>query len=146
MKQLIIYNSKTGFTEKYAKWLSEEMGFDIISLKEIKKVNLSDYKGFIFATSVFAGKLKKLEVITRYNFPNLTLLSVGFTDMESEYEKNLKEQNAFYGNLFYVQGGINYEKLGFFAKKLVKMVTKQPNSIDASKREYLSKIEDFLKE
>ena len=38
MKTLITYSSQTGFTKKYATWLSEELKADCIPLKEAKKV------------------------------------------------------------------------------------------------------------
>ena len=39
MKTLIIYSSQTGFTKKYATWLSEELQADCIPLKDAKKIN-----------------------------------------------------------------------------------------------------------
>ena len=47
MKTLIIYSSQTGFTKKYATWLSEELQADCIPLKDAKKINLDDYKNII---------------------------------------------------------------------------------------------------
>ena len=38
MKTLIIYTSQTGFTKKYAEWLAERTGGDVLELKEAKKV------------------------------------------------------------------------------------------------------------
>ena len=34
MKTLVVYTSQTGFTQRYAEWLAEEMNADIINLKE----------------------------------------------------------------------------------------------------------------
>ena len=36
MKTLVIYNSQTGFTEKYAKWLAEKLEAKCLSVKEEK--------------------------------------------------------------------------------------------------------------
>lgn len=36
-KAAIIYNSKTGFTEKYAHWLAEEINAKTIAFKECNK-------------------------------------------------------------------------------------------------------------
>ena len=37
MKTLIIYTSHTGFTRKYAEWLADRMGGDLMELKDAKK-------------------------------------------------------------------------------------------------------------
>ena len=34
MKTIIIYSSQTGFTEKYALWMAEELEADIVTLPE----------------------------------------------------------------------------------------------------------------
>ena len=37
MKTLVIYTSQTGFTKRYAEWISEELNADIYDLKDVKK-------------------------------------------------------------------------------------------------------------
>ena len=37
MKTLVIYTSQTGFTKRYAEWISEEINADIYDLKDVKK-------------------------------------------------------------------------------------------------------------
>ena len=37
MKTLVIYTSQTGFTKRYAEWISEELDADIYELKDVKK-------------------------------------------------------------------------------------------------------------
>ena len=39
MKTLVIYQSSTGFTQKYANWIAEELSSEA---KELKKVTLND--------------------------------------------------------------------------------------------------------
>jgi len=34
MKTIVIYNSQTGFTERYAKWIAEETSADCVSFAE----------------------------------------------------------------------------------------------------------------
>lgn len=43
MKTIIIYESGTGFTEQYAKWISEALDCEC---KKLKKVSLSELKEF----------------------------------------------------------------------------------------------------
>ena len=39
MKTIIIYTSQTGFTKRYAQWLSEELAAELITLEDAKKKN-----------------------------------------------------------------------------------------------------------
>lgn len=39
MKILLIYKSKTGFTEKYAKWISDEIDCEVVNISNIKNIN-----------------------------------------------------------------------------------------------------------
>lgn len=47
-KVVVIYGSKYGTTEKYAKWISEELNCDLFSYKSIKKDNLLNYDTIIY--------------------------------------------------------------------------------------------------
>ena len=37
MKTVVIYNSQTGFTKRYAEWIAEATGADCFALAEAKK-------------------------------------------------------------------------------------------------------------
>ena len=43
-KTLVIYKSNTGFAEKYAKWLSEELNCDLLNYENRNTINWSDYE------------------------------------------------------------------------------------------------------
>ena len=60
MKTLIIYNSQTGFTEKYAKWLAENLEAKCLSVKEAKNEKLADYDRVIFGSWFCAESISKL--------------------------------------------------------------------------------------
>lgn len=142
--KIIIYNSKTGFALKYAKWLGEDLNIEVKSLKEIKKVNLKDYDQVIFSTSIFANMLRGYKKLSKKT-NNIIVLAVGYTPMDGDYAEQLKAQNNV-KELFYVRGGINYEKLGFMSRALIKKVTNEPVSIDQSNKDYLNQIKEFLLE
>ena len=42
-KTLIIYTSQTGFTKKYAEWISEAAGCECVEFKKARKLKLADY-------------------------------------------------------------------------------------------------------
>ena len=48
MKSIVIYNSQTGFTKKYAEWISEAAACECVEFKQAAKLNLSDYDAIVF--------------------------------------------------------------------------------------------------
>lgn len=99
MVKAIIYQSKTGHTKKYAEYLSKELSIPCYSVCEAKeKIN------------------KKYQIVS--------IGAVGAYPKSSEYTKQLKEYNHTSQELFYLRGGINYEKLSKFYQKLLKLVGK----------------------
>ncbi len=60
MKTIVIYNSQTGFTKRYAKWIAEATGADCFELSAAKKKNLSAYEAIIFGNWTCAGGISKL--------------------------------------------------------------------------------------
>ena len=41
MKTVVIYKSRYGYTEKYAKWLSEKLNADLFEAAEIRSLDFS---------------------------------------------------------------------------------------------------------
>lgn len=91
MNTLIIYTSKTGFTEKYARWLQEKTGGDLLSLKEAKGKEESYFLAYghiIYAGWAMAGRvvdsqwfLERKEV---WKDKKLVLICVGASPIENE--------------------------------------------------------------
>ena len=86
MKTLITYSSQTGFTKKYATWLSEELKADCIPLKEAKKVKDMSFYNPVMREKWEKYVLKRLEPIVSY-YP--ILYSLGDEhDCQYEYDSN----------------------------------------------------------
>lgn len=54
-KGVILYRSKYGATAKYAEWLAEETGFDIMQTKEASVEKLSCYDTIVLGGGVYAS-------------------------------------------------------------------------------------------
>ena len=50
MKTIVIYNSQTGFTKRYAQWIAEAAGADCVELSEAKKKSMDSYEAIIFGS------------------------------------------------------------------------------------------------
>ena len=60
MKTIVIYNSQTGFTKRYAEWIAQESGADCFELSTAKKKNLDEYDAIIYGGWACAGSISKI--------------------------------------------------------------------------------------
>ena len=56
MKTVVIYRSRYGHTEKYAKWLSEKLNADLFEASQIKGLDFSRYDNIIYGGGLCAGR------------------------------------------------------------------------------------------
>lgn len=132
MKTLIIYTSQTGFTKKYAEWLGERLSATVITLKEAnkeKEIFFEDFDSIVYGGWVMAGKTFKsewfLEKVSMWKEKRLAMFMVGAMPAESPEVSKLLE-NAFndeqkkYIKAFFCQGGLDYSKMRFPYKQMMK--------------------------
>ena len=161
MKTLVIYTSQTGFTKRYAEWISEELDADIYELKDVKKKTndfFETYEAIIYAGWCMAGMVVKVkwffERAAYWKNKKLSIVAVGASPNDNpevdEFLNNLltDEQRPFI-KAFYCQGGINYDKMKFSSRTVMKMfansLKKNKNSSedDRKKGEMISRSYDI---
>ena len=126
MKILVTYQSKTGFTKKYAKWISEKLKSDLIDIKKIIDIDTNDYDLIIHGGWIMGGMITGLDKVRLFKPKKLIVFGVGYTPKEVVDVDQIKETNKLGDTpLFYFQGGMNPKKMGFFFKMIFKMVTKE---------------------
>lgn len=118
MERLVIYYTKTGFTKKYVDWLSEEIPCKIVSVEEAENIDLSNFSTVIFASSMYAGNIKKINWFMEKSkgIKNRILLVTGAAPLD--YQTFPKEAELF--KLFYLQSGLKYNKMGLKDRFLMK--------------------------
>lgn len=120
MSRVIIYKSKTGHTERYAKMLSEELDIPCYSYKEAK---VSDNDEVIFLSYIYASKIMGLsKVLNKYNAK--AIIAVGALAYSKDYVNTLKQTNNIDKPFFYLRGGIDYSKLNFIFRKFLPIIGK----------------------
>ena len=133
MKTIVIYNSQTGFTKRYAEWIAEAAGADCLELSDAKKKDLAAYEAIIFGGWACAGSISKLSWfknnIDKWTDKKLIAFCVGASPIENpEIEpaltKNFNESELQKVNVFYCPGGFNYEKMSTPSKLAMKMFIK----------------------
>jgi len=124
MKTLIIYTSRTGFTKKYVDYLSSEIDADVKELSG--DINVSGYDTIIFASWIYAARLKKLIWLDNHNLENknVIVLAVGITNQPCQIDVFLEDIEARGYKAFFLTGGLDYNRLGFIDKRVIKMISK----------------------
>lgn len=136
----IVYVSNTGHTEQYAKMISDKLSLEITPITSLKTITEND--DIIFISWVCAGNIRKLKKIRKYCTP-AAVIAVGMTPKSVDNTNKLIESNKVIEPFFYLQGGINYDKLNFIKGKLLKMIGSQLKK--ENKPENLEMIEIFEK-
>lgn len=133
MKVIVIYNSQTGFTKRYAQWIAEATGADCFELAEAKKKNMSTYEAIIFGGWACAGGISKLSWfksnIDKWADKKLIAFCVGGSpfdspEIEPALKQNFKESELKKVSVFYCPGGFRYEKMSAPSKLMMKMFIK----------------------
>lgn len=173
-KCLVVYKSRTGFTQKYAQMIAEEMNCTIVDNKSVKTGIMSEYDTVIFGSRVHAGRIdeykKAKEMFQQSNAKRFILFATGATPIASEkavediWNQNLSADELINTPHFYIQSGLCYEKMPFLDKLIMKMVAsilkKSKNksdqdkgfeqaisgSYDISSKDYIKPLISYLKE
>ena len=142
MKILVSYKSKTGFTKRYAEWISEELEADLTDVKDIKDV--SEYDLVIYGGWILGGLINGFNDIKKLDPKDLIIFAVGSTAVKDvDIKKMINENNVGDIPFFYYHGGFNPQKMGFVGRTMVKMVTKEaPTYQDHTNKEA---IKDLIK-
>ncbi|MCL2698643.1 MAG: flavodoxin domain-containing protein [Oscillospiraceae bacterium] len=131
MKIIIVYSSKTGFTKKYADWIAEELKCKTLPYSDFSESIINEYDIIIFGSRVHAGKIEHLDKMKSYfnDKPGkeLIVFATGGTPNAAEevvnkiWRNNLTESEINDIPHFYMQSGLDYKKMGFPDKAIMKM-------------------------
>lgn len=152
MKTAVIYQSRYGSTETYARWIAEDLQADLLQTHRIKAADLEQYETIVYGGGLYAGGVNGISLLTK-NFDsirdkNIYLFTVGAADVTDPENTNkirgaLEQvlspamQNVIH--IYHFRGGMHYSKLSFVHRTMmnmmVKMVSKKPESeLDAEDR------------
>ena len=134
MKAIVIYKTKTGFTKKYAEWICEELKCEISNYRNLDQSSLDSYDFIIYGSRIHAGKIDGLKNIKKMLQNNkrskLIVFATGATPSEVKdsinkiWEANFSEQELKTIPHFYMQSGLNYEKMGTVDHLIMKSLAK----------------------
>lgn len=130
MKTLIVYNSKTGFTARYANWIAEEINCTVLPYKNLTDAAINESDIIIFGSRVHAGRMEYLNGFKSRLGSHPGKIIVIFAsgaapaaagNIITEFWKaNLTPEESESIPHFYFQSGLNYESMGFFDRMIMK--------------------------
>jgi len=136
-KIAVIYESHYGYTQKYAKWLAEDLSADLFNGKEVKPADLQHYDTLLFGGGLYAGGINGISLITK-NFEGIkdkqiAVFTCGLADPSKEtFAIEISERMKKYFSpemmtkiaIFHLRGGMDYSKLSFKHKSMMAMLHK----------------------
>ena len=134
MNSIIIYGSHYGTTKQYAEELSKRTNIKAISFKKFNQ-QINDYDNIIYLGALYAGGVlgmsKTLKKLNNISNKKIIIVTVGLSDPTDEVNKNniinnIKNQmpKKFFekAKIFHLRGGIDYSKLNFAHKTMMKLL------------------------
>lgn len=143
-KVVVIFKSKYGSTEKYAKWIAEDVSADIFKAGEVKTEELKEYDTIVYCGGLYAGGILGFSFIKnnylKFCDKRLIVVAVGATLNRDEAIEEVKAQNFTdemkdIVQFFLLRGGLNYKKMNVFDRLLMLLLVK---SLKLKKTEQLN--------
>lgn len=148
MNSIIIYGSHYGTTKQYAEELSKRTNIKAISFKKFNQ-QINDYDNIIYLGALYAGGVlgmsKTLKKLNNISNKKILIATVGLSDPTDEVNKNnirnniknqIPKEVLEKAKIFHLRGGIDYSKLNFAHKTMMKLlynaVKKLPNEKQTS--------------
>lgn len=125
MKKIVVYQSGTGFTAKYAGWIAEDLGCEAKEFKTLKPGELAGYDMVIYGGWIMGGMVAGYDKVKKLELKNIVVFGVGMTVPSEEVATKIAEQNQIpQERFFYFEGGYNPQKLGFVQKSMMNIIKK----------------------
>lgn len=143
--EIIIYGSQYGTAKQYAEELSRKTNIKAKSYQEVNNIN--EYKAIIYIGALYAGGVlgmaKTFKRLYDCKSKKIIIATVGLADPTDEeninnIRRSMKKQlsNEIYNNasIYHLRGGIDYSKLNFTHKTMMKLLYGKVKKLPKEKR------------
>ncbi len=129
-KTLVIYKSKTGFTERYARWIADDVEADVKPVTELDLAGFADYDIVVFGGPLFASRILDLAKVQGWmeKMPKKiwVVFATGATPSDADFVKSIEKINfppemPQPARFYYFLGGMDFEKMGWFNRLLIRL-------------------------
>lgn len=131
MKIAVVYKSKTGFVEKYARWIAKELSADIFKTSETAIDKLLAYDTIIYGGGLYVSGINGIKLITKnlgkLEGKKIIVFASGATPprkeaLEDVINHNFTAEQQKEIKFFYLRGGFDYGKLTLKDKILMTLL------------------------
>lgn len=131
MRIAVLYRSKNGYTERYARWLSERLSADLLRADEIRPSELAPYQLLLYGGGLYATGINGLKALLSQLGESaagrLIVFAVGVTPARPEVTLELKTKNLPHTlqeavPLFYLRGGFDRDRLKGMDRLLIALL------------------------
>lgn len=130
MRTVVIYKSKSGFTERYGEWIAGELGCDAMEAKNVSEKVIGKYDIVVYGGGIYAGQisgLKKMKkMMLQMRDKKFIVFATGatpaaVTDKINEILRaNFTEEEQKNSPFYYFQSGLDYSKMSLPGRLLMK--------------------------
>jgi len=138
-KTLVLYQSRYGSTQKYARWIAEAADADLVEASAAKARTLTDYDTIVFGGSLPAVGITGVNIIAD-NFAlikdkQIIVYAVGCSpghdkDLSRVWEANFTEEMRERIRFFYARGAFDFHKLRFMDKMMMRLLRRKLKRIE----------------
>ena len=141
MSGVIYYKTKYGSTEDYAKWLAEDVGFELKNIR--KRPGIGSEKVVVIGSSLMVGKVTAADWIkknwNKMKSKKVALFCVGGTKIGSQEREDIivrsLPKDIINGmKIFHLPGRIDHKKMNFLMSKMVKSFAKYEEDEEEKRR------------
>lgn len=157
---VVVYKSRYGATQKYAKWIADELSCDLCERNHVKPADLERYDTIIYGGGLYAGGVNGIDLLTKhfdrlYN-KNLIVFTCGLANpldkdnadsIRNSLNKVLPSQMREKIKVFHLRGAIDYSQLGPIHKAMMAMLHKMTikKDVDSLREEDRQMLETYGK-
>ena len=115
-KTIIIYHSKTGFSQRYAQWLAEDLSCQAVPYRDRRRIGLSQYDTVILLGGLYAGNMSGLSWLKKQPVAGKRAAAVAVGCSPVGWPGQTESMEKLFGGTpiqgFYCQGGLAYDRMG----------------------------------
>jgi flavodoxin len=125
-KIAVIYKSAYGATKRYAEWIADELGAELLERKAVSKPHLAGYDIIVYGGGLYAGGIAGVDLLVKNPVKNLVVFTVGLANpVNTDYSAIMKRSGLpAQTAVFHFRGGIDYSRLNLVHKAMMSMLKK----------------------
>ncbi len=143
-KIAVVYKTKYGSTQKYAKWVAKALDADLFETAKADAKRMDAYHTIILGGGLYAGGILGADFITknieRFKEKNIVVFTVGLanpklTDYSKIIQKNFSPELRKAIKFYHFRGAIDYKNISVLHKGMMALLVKMAAKTDEKERD-----------